>query len=148
MRYLVGLMCVLAGLVASPLSVGAQAGEERTSAEPNPEEPVQATEPTRSRLERWHPEAFVDPSKPKPTSTPEERGGFSLPVYVDPLTGAPLAVPDGSLAPQMPTAPRTEEQNRRRRRIGIGVGVSLAIVVLVVGVGAAASMASIRDSFD
>jgi len=147
MRYLVGFMCVLAGLVASPLSVGAQAGEERTSAEPNAEEPVQSTEPTRSRLERWHPEAFVDPSKPKPTSTPEEPGGFSLPFYVDPLTGAPLAVPDGSPAPQMPTAPRTEEQNRRRR-IGIGVGVSLAIVVLAVGAGAAISMASIRDSFD
>ncbi len=126
MRYLFGFLCVLA-LVASPLSVGAQAGQEGTSAEPNAEEPVQSTEPTEARLERWHPEAFDDPSKP--TSTP---------VYVDPLTGAPLAVPEGTPAAQMPTAPRTEEQ-KRKRRIGIGVGVSIA-VVLIVGVAVGVSI--------
>ena len=126
MRYLVGFVCVLAGLVASPLSVGAQAGEQRTSAEPNAEEPVQSTEPTGSRLERWHPEAFDDPSKP--TSTP---------VYVDPLTGAPLVVPED---PQVPTAPPTEEQKRKkRRRIGIGVGVSVAVVVVLAVLGGVAA---------
>jgi hypothetical protein len=128
MRCIAGFLCVCAlGVVALSQSVSAQAGEEGTSAKPNTEEPVQSTEPTRSRLERWHPEAFDDPSKP--TSTP---------VYVDPVTGAPLAVPEDS---QVPTAPPTKESKRKGRRIGIGVGVSVAVVVVVaVLVGMAAGL--------
>jgi hypothetical protein len=125
MRFVLAM--VVAELVALPLSVSAQAGEEGTSAKPSAEEPVQSTEPTRSRLERWHPEAFDDPSKPT-----------SVRVYVDPVTGAPLAVPEGSPAPQMPTAPRTEEQERRRR-IGIGVGVSVVVVVVLAVLGGVAA---------
>jgi hypothetical protein len=45
MVYLVGFVCVLAGLLASPLSVSAQAGEERTTSEPNLQEPAPPSEP-------------------------------------------------------------------------------------------------------
>ena len=48
MLYRFGFIWALAGLVASPLSASAQAGEEEGS----------------SRLERWHPEAFADPAAP------------------------------------------------------------------------------------
>ena len=131
MRYVVGLMPIFAMLMF-PHSASAEATEEGASAEPNAEQPGESTEPIRSRLERWHQEAFEDPSKPT-----------SIPVYVDPLTGAPLAVPEGSPAPQMPTAPRTEEQ-QRRRRIGIGVGVSIGVVALVLGVAAGVSVSRIK----
>ena len=124
------LAMVLAGLVALPLSANAQAGEEGTSAKPNAEEPVQSTEPTGSRLERWHPEAFDDSSKPT-----------SMPVYVDPVTGAPLALPED---PQVPTTPPTEEQKRKRRRIGIGVGVTVAVVVVLAVLGGVAAK-GLRD---
>jgi hypothetical protein len=118
------------------MSVGAQAGEEGASAKPNAEEAVQSTEPTGSRLERWHPEAFDDPSKP--TSTP---------VYVDPLTGAPLALPEGTPVEQMPTAPSTEEQ-KRKRRTGIGVGVSILVVGLIVGVVVGVSVSKVKRSVE
>ena len=131
MRCLFGLMPAFAMLVL-PLSASAEAAEEGASAEPNAEQPAQPTEPTRSRLERWHPEAFDDPSKPS-----------SMPVYVDPVTGAPLALPEGSPAPQMPTAPPTEEE-KRRRRIGIGVGVSVAVVVVLAVLGGVAAK-GLRD---
>ena len=45
MRYLVGLVCVLAALVVSPLSVSAQDGEESTTVEPSAEEPTPSSEP-------------------------------------------------------------------------------------------------------
>jgi hypothetical protein len=112
----------------------AQAGGEGPSAKPTAEEAVQSTEPTGSRLARWHPEAFDDPSKP--TSTP---------VYVDPLTGAPLVVPED---PQVPTAPPTEEQKRKRkkrRRIGIGVGVSVAVVVVFLAVAGGVVAKQLND---
>jgi hypothetical protein len=131
MRYVVGFVCLMM-LAVLPLSVSAQGGEEAASAEPSAEQPEQSTGPTRTRLERWHPEAFSDPSKLK-----------SMPVYVDPLTGAPLAVPEGSPAAQMPTAPRSEEQ-QRRRRIGIGVGVSIGVVALVLGVAVGVSASKIK----
>ena len=64
MRYLVSVACVLAGLVALPLGVSAQVGEEGATPEPTLEEPAPAAESSGeeggSRLERWHPEAFVD----------------------------------------------------------------------------------------
>jgi|GEM_PF-3159105 len=53
---------MLAALVASPLSAAAQAGEGGVSAEPDPEQPGQSSTSATSQLERWHPEAFVDPS--------------------------------------------------------------------------------------
>jgi hypothetical protein len=57
------LVMVLAGLVALPLSASAQAGEEEGG----------------SRLERWHPEAFVDPaSKPTPSEPPPDEPALQL----------------------------------------------------------------------
>jgi hypothetical protein len=44
MRYLFGFICVLA-LLASPLSVSAQEGEEGTTSEPNLDEPAPTSEP-------------------------------------------------------------------------------------------------------
>ncbi len=46
MRYLVGLVCVVA-LAISPLSATAQAGEDAASAEPKAEAPVLSSEPAR-----------------------------------------------------------------------------------------------------
>jgi hypothetical protein len=45
MRYLVGFVFVLAALVASPLSAGAQTGQEGTDSEPNLQEPAPSSEP-------------------------------------------------------------------------------------------------------
>ena len=100
MPYLFGFIWVLAGLVASPLSASAQAGEEEGG----------------SRLERWHPEAFVDPAEP------------ALRLELTPA-GVDIA----------PNTPRTvdgytlDEVELRVRRAKIGVGVSTAAV----GVGLA-----------
>jgi hypothetical protein len=164
MRYLVALLCALMLLVALPQRVAAQIGEEAaTSAAlavrakyhllpqlmlrasyylyldaaaaadteatsdqtgPNAEQPGEPTEPTRSRLERWHPEAFDDPSKPT-----------SMPVYVDPVAGTPLAVPED---PQVPTAPPTEKRKRSPgAKAGIAVGVMLGAGLVGVAIGAA-----------
>jgi hypothetical protein len=124
MRYLFGFVCVLAGLVALPLSASAQAEKEGGSAEPSAEKPAQSTQPTRSRVERWHPEAYVDPTKP--ASEP------ALQLEVD---SAGLEV--------TPTAPPIEEKERKRR-IAIGVGVSLAVVAILVGVGVGVSVSKIK----
>ncbi|MBW1760079.1 MAG: hypothetical protein JRE45_01370 [Deltaproteobacteria bacterium] len=111
MRYFVGFACVVVVLVASPLSASAQAGEEGTAAEPSAEQSVQSTQPTRSRLERWHPEAFVDPA---------------LQLGVD---SAGLEVtPTGPLTAEE-LQRQEEEAAARKRRVGIGVGVSVALVL-------------------
>ena len=55
MRYVHGLVCVCALLVAMPLSASAQDSEEDGS-----------------WLERWHPEAVEDPAKPAPEPASEE----------------------------------------------------------------------------
>ena len=134
MSYLFGFLCVWA-LVASPLSVSAQAGEEGTSAEPSAAEPVQSTQPTRSLLERWHPEAFVDPTKP--ASEPAlQLGVDSAGLEVTPT--APLTVEEL----------KRQEMKLRKRRVAIGVGVSVAVLVVAVVVGAVAIPASISRSFD
>ena len=101
MRYLVRFLCVL-GLVASPLSVSAQAGEEEVG----------------SRLERWHPEAFVDPaSKPAPSEPASEGPALQLEL-------------DSAGVEVVPSPPRTvdgytlEEMELRVRRTKIGLGIS------------------------
>ncbi|MGB9339591.1 MAG: hypothetical protein WCB63_10150 [Polyangiales bacterium] len=137
MRYVFRFLCVCAlGVVQLPQSASAQAGEKGTTSEPNLQEPAASAEPAReegaSRLERWHPEAFDDPSEPT-----------SMPVYVDPVTGAPLTVPEDTAASEMPTAPPTEER-KRRRRIGIGVGVSIGVVVVLAVLGGVAAK-GLRD---
>jgi hypothetical protein len=124
MRYVLGFLCVCVLVGSLPLGVGAQDAEEGTSAEPSAEEPVPSPQPTRSRVERWHPEAFVDPTKP--ASEP------ALQLEID---SAGLEV--------TPTAPPIEE-HKRKRRIAIGVSVSIAVVALVVGVGVGVSVSKIK----
>lgn len=160
MRCFVTLLCVLTLWVALPQRVAAQASEEATTnaalavhakyhpppqlmlrasyylyldaaaaadteaasdqTGPKAEQPGEPTEPTRSRLERWHPEAFEDPSKPT-----------SMPVYVDPVTGTPLA------------APPTEKQERSPgAKAGMAVGIILGVGLVGIGIGAAAVAAS------
>ena len=106
--------------------------EERTSVEPSSEEePAQSTQPTGSRLERWHPEAFTDPLMP-----PSEP---SLELGVD---SAGLEV--------TPTAPPTleelehQEATKRRRRLGIGLGVGLVVVGAALGAAAAGVAAGMK----
>ena len=114
MRYLVGSMCVLA-LLASPLGASAQTEKEGSS-----------------RLERWHPEAFVDPSKPEPS--------LELELDSSGLEVTPAALPT-------PEERRRQEANQRKKRnVGIAVGVIL-IVGVVVGVAAGASVSQLRKSF-
>jgi hypothetical protein len=86
-------------------------------------------------LERWQPEAFVDPTKP--ASEPALQLG---------IDSAGLEV--------TPTTPPTLEELKRQetkprgRRVGIGVGVSVALVLVAVVVAAVAVPASISRSFD
>jgi len=48
------------------LDVDPPGAQSAVPSEETKQRPVQTTQPTRSRLERWHPEAFVDPSTPTP----------------------------------------------------------------------------------
>jgi len=58
-----------------------------------------------------------------------------MPVYVDPVTGAPLAVPED---PQVPSAPPAEKRKRSPgAKAGIAVGVILGVGLVSVGIGAA-----------
>ena len=135
MRYLVGFVFVLA-LVASPLGVSAQAGEEGTSAEPSGEQPAQPTQPTPSRLERWHPEAFVDPSQPASEPAPK--------LEVD--STALEVTPTGP--PPLYELERQEEEKKRRRRLGLGIGLGVGLVVVGVAVMVAAAAATLNRTFD
>lgn len=91
MRYSIGQISLLAGLLALPLGASAQAEAEQGA----------------SRLERWHPEAFVDPEKPV----------LQLDLHSTDLEVAP-------------SGPRTvggytlEDMDFRARRARIGIGIS------------------------
>jgi hypothetical protein len=84
MRYLVGSVVMLV-LMASPQSASAQAGEEGAATEPSLQEPAPSSEPAveegGSRLEWWHPEAFVDsehePSGSIEYKSPNASKGYS-----------------------------------------------------------------------
>ena len=114
---------MLAGLVASPLGASAQAGEEEGS----------------SRLERWRPEAFVEPAAP---ATERAADGPALQLK---LTSAGVDV--------VPSTPRTvdgytsEDVELRVRRAKIGVGVSTAAFVVGASMAAGAGMNSLCFSF-
>jgi hypothetical protein len=113
-RDLVGLVLVLA-LVGLPLSASAQAPEEGSSL-----------------LERWQPEAFVDPAKPAPSSqAPSEEPALKLEVQ---STGLEVT----------PTETTVEDVERRVRKartglivssLGLGVGGALIIAGSVLYVG-------------
>ena len=113
------------------LDADADNGAMSDQSEPNAEEPksAQAGEEDSSRLERWHPEAFVDPSKP--ASEP------ALKLEVD---STALEV--------TPTAPPTleelerQEKKRRGRAIGIGIGVTLGVALVGLAIGSAVAMSN------
>jgi hypothetical protein len=101
MRYVVAFVLALA-LVASPLGAGAQAVEEGGL-----------------RLERWHPEAFVDPAEPVASPQPQDP---ALRLEVD-STGLEIA----------PAAQTLEDLERRAKRARAGLIAS----AISVGVGGA-----------
>ena len=105
MRYLFGLVCVLA-LGVSPLSASAQTDKEGGS-----------------RIERWHPEAYVDPTKPAPEP--------SLQLELD---SAGLEVTPTALPTVEEFELRKTDLRKRRRTIGIGVSVIVVAVGVAVGV--------------
>jgi hypothetical protein len=129
MRYLVGLGLVLA-LVAAPLSASAQEVEEGAALEPSAEEPAPSSEPAPEEpirgVQRWHPEAFVDPSKPA----------------AEPALQLELDAAGVEVTPK--TAPlTTAEQNRlRKRRVRIGVGVALGLVLVGAAIGGGVAAAN------
>ena len=127
MRFVLAM--VFAVLVAFPLSVSAQDAEEGMTPEPSLQEPAPPSEPAPKEpvrgVERWHPEAFVDPSKPA----------------AEPALQLELDAAGVEVTPR--TAPLTiAEQNRlrkRRVRIGVGVFVGLVLVGAAIGGGVAAA---------
>lgn len=94
MRCLVVFVSVSA-LVALPVSVSAQTEEKEAS-----------------RLERWHPEAFEDPSKPEPS--------LELRLDSSSLEVAPSA------SQTVEERERQEAKQRKRAGAGILIGVLLA----------------------
>jgi len=123
MPYPFGFIWVLGGLVASPLSASAQAGEENSS----------------SRLERWHPEAFVDPAAP---TTERAADGPALQLKL-----TPAGVDVAQSPPHTVDGYTREEMELRVRRAKIGVGVSTAAVVVGSSVGAGGAISSLCFSF-
>jgi hypothetical protein len=72
MRYLVGLVWVLAALVVSPLSVSAQDGEESTTVEPSAEEPAPEEPALQLKLDAAGVEVTPSPSRTEDGYTLEE----------------------------------------------------------------------------
>jgi hypothetical protein len=114
MRYLVGFVFVLA-LVASPLSVSAQVDDNGKGAES-----ADTPQPARG-VQRWHPEAFVDP-----------------------LTGATLADAGKSDFEIEYVAVERPPRNRKRA-IALGVTIPILIVGVGVGIGAAVAMRNFME---
>jgi len=123
LRYLVRFVCVLAGLVASPLSASAQAGEEGATSEPNLKEHSPSFEP--------------DPEDLK-GSVPSSEPASEEPALQLQLDSAGVEV--------VPSPPRTadgytlEEMDVRVRRAMFGiVGSAVAVIVggtlVMTGVG-------------
>jgi hypothetical protein len=103
MRYLVGFVFVLA-LVAVPLSVSAQVDDDGKAAES-----ADTLQPARG-VQRWHPDAFVDPLAP-------DRAKFEI-EYV-------------------PVEAQEATNWRRRRAIALGVTIPIIIVGVGLGIGTA-----------
>ena len=103
MRYLVGFMFVLS-LVALPLRVSAQEGE------PSPQEPARG-------VQRWHPDAFVDPAD-------KTRSDFEIEY-----------------------APRSAYSDMERRvdRARTGLGISVIPLVLGAVLATAGAMSSLNS---
>ena len=107
MRWLFRLLCVCA-LVAAPLSVSAQVDDEGKAAES-----AGTPQPARG-VQRWHPEAFVDP-----LAADRAKSEFEI-EYV---------------------AVEPHEATNRRRRRAIALGVTIPIIIVGVGLGIGAAVA-------
>ena len=130
MRYPVGLVCLLAGLVALPLSVSAQVGEEGTTSEENLQESAASSEPAHEQgalspglrkrtRKKWDPQTYdVPASRP----SPEEP---ALQLKLDDA-GVQLVSPP----PRTPDGYTLEEMDRRVERAKIGLGVSAGLVLV------------------
>ncbi|MDB4278321.1 hypothetical protein N9917_01825 [Deltaproteobacteria bacterium] len=105
MRYVHGLVCVCALLVAMPLSASAQDSEEDGS-----------------WLERWHPEALEDPAKPAPEPASEEPA-LELKLDADGVQVTPSQ-------PRTVDGYTLEEMELRVKRAKIGLGVSVGAFML------------------
>jgi len=120
MRYLVGFVCVLAGLAALPLSASAQAGEQVEASEPDVVEAVPTPEPA------------PEEPPPSPETAPEEP---ALQLKLD-AAGVDV-VPS---PPRTPDGYTLEEMELRVKRAKIGLGVSALSTVVGFGIGIAAAM--------
>ncbi len=141
MRYLVGFVCVLAALAALPLSASGQAGKEalpkvalaiHTQHRLPPQLMLRASyylyldadEKGRSGVERWHPEAFVDPSEPD-AEVPD----------IDTL--GQRAIEHHEIHYKTPNEEKKKPDRRRRRAIALGVTIPLLVVGTAVLIGGA-----------
>ena len=113
MRYLVGLVLALA-LVAQPLSAHAQEEGDGKTAE-------SADTPQRVRgVQRWHPEAFVDP-----------------------LTGETV-VDAGKPEFEIEYVPVEPPPRNRKRAIALGVTIPIIVVGVGLAIGAAVAISNIE----
>jgi hypothetical protein len=120
MRYVFGLMCVLAGLVASPQSMSAQAAEEGTTEEQSVQDAAPSSEPV--------------PEEPAPLSesASEEPVPQSEPAPEEPALQLKLddaGVEVASRPSQTFNGYTLEEMKLRVKRAKIGLGVSAAVTV-------------------
>jgi len=142
MRHLVGFACVLAALVTSPLSAGAQSGQEGTDSEPNLHEPAPSSEPvsaegglsprvgkrTRKQL---GPHAYELPSTSKEQVHSRQR---MHPAGIGFLTMTGVTVVGAVLVGVGMTRPSTGDLNRDIAPVAAG-----AVLMMVGGVGMIAS---------
>ncbi|MBW2629542.1 MAG: hypothetical protein JRE45_18270 [Deltaproteobacteria bacterium] len=125
MRYLIGFMFVLAGLVALPACASAQAGEEGATSEPNLQEFAPSFEP-----------AAEDLKEPMPSSEPAPE---------EPALQLQL---DSAGVEVVPSPPRTadgytlDEMELRVRRAKIGLAVSAIPFIAGIGLSLAAGFSS------
>jgi hypothetical protein len=127
------------------LDVDPPGAQPAVPSEETKQRPVQSTQPTPSRLERWHPEAFVDPSKP--ASEP----ALKLEVDSTALQVTPTASPTLEELERRAfedlerlEKKKQEEKKRpeRRRAIGIAVGVIVGAAVVGLAIGGAVAMSN------
>ncbi|NNK06488.1 MAG: hypothetical protein HKP50_04200 [Myxococcales bacterium] len=141
MRYLFGFVGVLAALAALPLSASGQAGKEALpklalAIHAQHRLPAQfmlrasyylyldADEKGPSRVERWHPEAFVDPLEPD-AEAPD----------IDTL--GQRAIEHHEIHYKTPNEEKKKPDRRRRRAIALGVTIPLLVVGTAVLIGGA-----------
>jgi len=130
MRYLVGFVCVLAGLVALPLSAGAQ-GDQRTEQEPALD--LEWLEWSDLQWLQWllDVEQLGEPERWTRSRPPSEGSWLRLEAGFAGMRVVPRPLP--SPPPEVPRL-------NKRQRIGVGVGVGLA---LALGITTAATVSTL-----